>query len=194
MFGVLVSLSILLGACSPDTSRTSGPSGDDDADDKQAVIDDPPEERIRLDDLEETMAQLSAELQAYSAEERQQALDAVRTELREVDARIDSLALQAQVRSQQLADQIERQRGDVLTEIRYKREQVSEWADRMSRGSDDAWHEIQTGFGEALLALGKAMEDAERGFESPPPDALTEEPTAQSSETETQSPTDGNPG
>lgn len=119
---------------------------------------------VTLGDLKETFGQLTSEIAAYSFDQRDEALDAAKKELKEIDAKIDALAKSAEIESQELTSDVRKQQARLMQELEARRSQISEMTQRLSKSSAGAWNEIRDGLDSAYGDLEEALEKARAEF------------------------------
>jgi hypothetical protein len=119
---------------------------------------------VTLGDLKETFSQLTSEIAAYSFEQRDEALETAKKELKEIDAKIDALAKSAEIESQELSSDVRKQQAKLMRELKARRSQISEMTQRLSKSSAGAWNEIRDGLNNAYGDLEEALEKARAEF------------------------------
>ena len=105
-------------------------------------------------------------LEAYSAEQRDKALEAGRKTLEAMDRRLDKMETWTQTHWDALSAQARQERKEMLTALRRQRNEVAEWYGGMKHSSADAWGDVRQGFIESYDKLQNAYSDAVESLQS----------------------------
>ena len=119
---------------------------------------------VTLGDLKTSFARLTDEIAAYTFDQRDEAVRTARKELEEIDAKIDELAKNAEIESQELTSDVRKQQAKLMRELKARRAQISEMTERLNRSSAGAWNEIRDGLANAYGEIGQALDNARAEF------------------------------
>jgi len=119
---------------------------------------------VTLEDLKASFSELAGEIAAYTFDQRDEAVRTARKELEEIDAKIDDLAKNAEIESQELTSDVRKQQAKLMRELKARRAQISEMTERLSRSSAGAWDEIRDGLANAYGEIGQALDNARAEF------------------------------
>lgn len=108
--------------------------------------------------------ELLAALKTYTASQRDEALEKIKTAQDNLDRRIEALEREISENWNEM-DQAAREKSRAsLKALREQRILVAEYYGSLKSGSTAAWGHIKEGFSNAYRALHQAWEDAERDF------------------------------
>jgi uncharacterized protein YukE len=119
---------------------------------------------VTLGDLKTSFTRLTDEIAAYTFDQRDEAVKTARKELEEIDAKIDELAKNAEIESQELTSDVRKQQAKLMRELKARRAQISEMTERLNRSSAGAWNEIRDGLANAYGEIGQALDNARAEF------------------------------
>lgn len=95
-------------------------------------------------------------IRAYSEDQRDEAVAAMRETLSEIDTEIDRLQQQARENWADMSDATQEQTRETLNALSDRRNELSEAFGAMQEGSRSAWDEVQTGVANAWSEVRKA--------------------------------------
>jgi len=121
-----------------------------------------------IEDVKRETKELLQTLKAYSAEQRDEAIQKTKTALDHLDKRID--ALEARIdRDWDKMDTAAREKARANRKaLREQRAQVAEWYGKLKGSSVDAWEHVKKGFSDAYRALSDAWEASEKESDANP--------------------------
>ena len=99
-----------------------------------------------------------------SVEDREDATDMIRLELRTIDAKIDSFELTSLVADDDVSERTQALRDQSLADVKTHRASIDDWLLAMQPESDVSWEDASEKFVADFLALGYAMRAAEDAF------------------------------
>ncbi len=105
-------------------------------------------------------------LGSYSAAQRDEAVEATRTTLNDVDRSIDSLEKTMQERWSSMDAAAREQASANMRALRKERRELAEWYGGMKHSSGEAWEEMKAGFADAYESMSEAWNDAMKEFDS----------------------------
>ena len=127
---------------------------------------DPSDDETSIGDVKQETKELLQTLKAYSADQRDEAIQKAKAALDNLDKRID--ALEARIDSnwdKMDAAAREKARAD-LKALREQRTKVAEWYGGLKSSSVEAWEHVKKGFSDAYRALDDAWEKSEKEVDS----------------------------
>jgi len=117
-------------------------------------------------DVKRETSQAIQAIKNYSVSQRDQAVKKVKVVLQDLDARIDRLQGRVENKWDEM-DQASREKvTHTLTELRTKRNELSEWYGGLKHSSANSWDHVKEGFVAGYEALSNAFEKAEDEFSS----------------------------
>ena len=120
--------------------------------------------KTTIQDVENKVAEASAVIKTYAAEQRAEAVRKAKTVLDDIDARIDQLESQVQQKWDQMDQAARQQAATDLSALRKERNRVAEWYGGLKLGSSQAWEDVKTGFLKGVHDLSDAFSKAYREF------------------------------
>jgi TolA-binding protein len=102
----------------------------------------------------------------YSVQERDKAVEKVKTALDDMDARIDRLETKMQEKWNQMDQSARRKAEEALKELRRRRNQVAEWYGGLKYSSSKTWDHMKKGFSDSYDALRGTWEKTEKEWDS----------------------------
>jgi len=120
---------------------------------------------VSFKDIKQETKDVITTLQAYTKEQRQEALKTAERAIQNIDSRIDQLENRIDQQWDQLGDDVRSESRQALRELRKDRIRLAEWYGGMKEGSQDAWSEMKDGFNEAYQSIADAWQDAEAAFD-----------------------------
>ncbi len=127
-------------------------------------------QNVTLKDLKASFTELTDEIAAYTFDQRDEAVRTAQKELKEIDAKIEELAKNAEIESQELTSDVRKQQAKLMRELKARRTQISEMTERLSRSSAGAWDEIRDGLANAYGEIGQALDNARAEFAESDPE------------------------
>lgn len=123
-------------------------------------------DKTSIEEVKKETQDLLQTLNAYTVEQREEAIRKTKTALDNLDKRIDSL----QARIDRSWDQMDKAARDKarsnLRALRKERTQVAEWYGSLKSSTGDAWEHMKKGFSKAYKSLNDAWEKAVKEFHS----------------------------
>lgn len=123
-------------------------------------------DKTSIEEVKKETQDLLQTLNAYTVEQREEAIRKTKTALDNLDKRIDSL----QARIDRSWDQMDKAARDKarsnLRALRKERTQVAEWYGSLKSSTGDAWEHMKKGFSKAYKSLIDAWEKAVKEFRS----------------------------
>jgi len=105
-------------------------------------------------------------LEAYSSEQRDEAIRKSKTALENLDKRIDALETRIDNNWDKMDKAARKKARASLQALHKQRTQVAEWYGSLKSGSADAWQHMKKGFSSAYKDLLDAWEKSEKEFGS----------------------------
>ena len=122
------------------------------------------EEKTSIKEVKQETQDLIQALGAYSADQRDEAVQRAKTALHNLDERIDALEKRIDDHWDQM-NKAAREKARVnLKALRMQRNKVAEWYGSMKTSSAGAWEHMKKGFSDAYKALGDAWEKSVKEF------------------------------
>lgn len=122
-----------------------------------------------LDDVQAEFADAFAAIGAYSAEQRDEALDAMEMTLARIDEQIDDLEQRIRDEWADMSEATREQTTGALSALRERRNRLSEAFGALSQGSGSAWDDLMAGVRDGWADLETAWDDAAAAV-APDPD------------------------
>lgn len=123
-------------------------------------------DKTSIEEVKKETQDLLQTLNAYTVEQREEAIRKTKTALDNLDKRIDSL----QARIDRNWDQMDKAARDKarsnLRALRKERTQVAEWFGSLKSSTGDAWEHMKKGFSKAYKSLNDAWEKSVKEFRS----------------------------
>ncbi len=108
-------------------------------------------------EVKEEVAESAEAIREYSAEQRDEAVQAAKETLARLDARIEAMQAKLDENWDEM-DQAARQRSsDALKALKRQRTEVAEWYGGMKHSSAEAWEDVKKGFVDSYRSLGDAF-------------------------------------
>jgi len=148
IFMLIFTLPITLTGCS-DSSK-----------DKKAI----PEDKTSINEVKQETQDLIQSLGAYTADQRDEAVEKAKMALNDMDKRIDALEKRIDDNWDQMNKAAREKARANLKALRKQRNEVAEWYGSLKNSSADAWEHMKKGFSSAYKALGDAWERAANEF------------------------------
>lgn len=123
-------------------------------------------DRTSINQVKQETQELLQTLKAYSADQRDEAIDKTRAALDNLDKRIDALETRIDNDWDNMNKAAREKARASLKSLRQQRIQLAEKYGNLETSSDEAWEHMKKGFSKAYNAVNKAWEKAKREFES----------------------------
>ena len=121
-------------------------------------------EKTSIKEVKQETQDLIQALGAYTADQRDEAVQRAKTALHNLDARIDSLETRIDNKWDQMNKAAREKARANLKALRKQRNKVAEWYGSLKASSAGAWEYMKKGFSDAYKALGDAWEKSEKEF------------------------------
>jgi chromosome segregation ATPase len=122
------------------------------------------EEKTSIEEVKQETQDLIQALEAYTADQRDEAVQRASTALNNLDERIDALEKRIDDNWDQMNKAAREKARANLKALRKKRNEVAEWYGSLKTSSTDTWEHMKKGFSDAYKALGDAWEKSEKEF------------------------------
>src|SRR6056297_956769 len=106
-------------------------------------------ERVTAEDIQAEFDEAFETIRAYSKNQRDEAVAAMRETLSKIDAEIAQLEQQARENWAEMSDATQEQTRETLEALRDRRNELSEAFGAMQEGGSSAWDELQDGVANA---------------------------------------------
>jgi len=123
-------------------------------------------DKTSIEDVKKETSELMETLKAYTADKRDEALEASKAAMDRLDERINTLEARVDNNWDDMNQAVRDNARASLKALRKERTDVAEWYGSMKTSSAGAWEEMKTGFSDAYSELAKAWEKAEAEFSS----------------------------
>lgn len=125
-----------------------------------------PGDKISAEEIKKEAQDLLKALNAYTAEQKDEAVSRSKTALERLDKRIDELESRID-KSWDKMDRAAREKArESLKELRRQRNKAAEWYGSLKSSSSDAWEHVKKGFSDAYKALNEAWKKVIKEFGS----------------------------
>jgi septal ring factor EnvC (AmiA/AmiB activator) len=132
----------------------------DSSEDKKAIS----ENKTSIIKVKQETQDLIQALGAYTADQRDEAIENTQTALNDLDKRIDALETRINNNWDQMNKDARENARASLEALRKQRTEVGEWYSRLKTSSTDAWEHTKKGFSDAYKNLSDAWEKSEKEF------------------------------
>lgn len=122
------------------------------------------EDNTSVKEVKKETQDLIQALDNYTAEQRDEALERIKTALDELDKRIDTLETHVDNNWDQMNKAAREKSRANLKELRKQRTKVFEVYSRLKTSSADAWEDVKKGFSDAYKKLSNTWEKSEKEF------------------------------
>jgi len=122
------------------------------------------EEKTSIKEVKQETQDLIQALGAYTADQRDEAVQRAKTALHKLDERIDALETRIDNNWDQMNKAAREKARANLKALRKQRTEAAEWYGSLKTSSADAWEQIKKGFSDAYKALGDAWEKSAKEF------------------------------
>lgn len=120
---------------------------------------------VTFEDLQEDARELMAKIGDYSAEQRDEAIEATQRALDKMDAGIEEMEHKMREQWDSMDAAARKQSWESMATLRRERTELAEWYGAMKNSSAGAWDEMREGFADAFESLGEAWDRAIEKFE-----------------------------
>lgn len=121
-------------------------------------------EKTTIKDVKKEMAEALEIINAYSADQRDEAVKSVETTLADIDSKIEDYENRIENKWDQMDQATRNKTKNTLKLLQKKRNEVAEWYGGMKHSSDMAWDHIKKGFTESYQSLSDAYDKAMKEF------------------------------
>ena len=118
------------------------------------------DDRTGLDDVQAGFGEAFETIGAYSADQRDEALEAMEATLERIDDQIDDLEDRIRDRWADMSDATRDRTADALSALRDRRNRLSEAFGALSQGGGSAWDDLMAGIRGGWADLQSAWDDA----------------------------------
>lgn len=122
------------------------------------------DEATSIQEVKKEASELVEALKNYTADQRDEAMNASKNALDMLDERIDTLESRVDEDWDQLSQAARAETRESLKALRDQRTRAAEWYGSMKTSSTGAWEEMKKGFSNAYGELAQAWEKAEENF------------------------------
>ena len=124
-------------------------------------------DKTSINDVKQETRDLLQTLKAYSADQRDEAIQKTQSVLESTDKRIDALERRIDQNWDDMNKAAREKARHSLNALHKRRTKVAEWYGSMKSSSADAWEHMKQGFSDAYKALYDAWEKSEKEFGPP---------------------------
>ena len=125
-----------------------------------------PSEKTSIEEVKQETQDLIQTIKAYTADQRDEAIQKTKSALENLDKRIDSLETRIDNSWDNMNKAAREKARANLKYLRKQRIKVAEWYGGLKSSSVDAWEHMKKGFSDAYKAFSDAWEKAEKEFGS----------------------------
>lgn len=119
-----------------------------------------------LQDVQQEAKAFMQTLQAYSADQKDEAVESSRRALEQLDKRIDKFEAWVAAQWDEMDQATRDEAQETLREMRRQRIELAEWYGSMKSSSADAWDHMKQGFSDAYGAMQKAWEKSVEEYQT----------------------------
>jgi phage shock protein A len=123
-------------------------------------------DKASIEKVKQETRDLIEVLKAYTADNRDEAIQKAKSALEKLDKRIDALETRIDNNWDNMNAAAREKARASLTALRKQRIKVAEWYGSLKSSSVDAWEHMKKGFSDAYEAFSDAWEKAEKEFGS----------------------------
>jgi methyl-accepting chemotaxis protein len=129
-----------------------------------SFADQKPQDKTTLKEVRQEVKEVVETMENYSAAQRADALEKIRTAIDELDTRIADLEARVEKNWEQM-DQAARDKSRAtLKSLKKKRNELAEWYGGLRYSSINAWQHVKKGFLDSYEALYEAYDKAVKEF------------------------------
>lgn len=122
-------------------------------------------DKTSIEEVKQETQDLLRTLDAYTADQKDEAIRKARMALDNLDKRIDSLEARVDESWDKINKDARKKARDSLKALRKQRIQVAEWYGSLRSSTGSAWEHIKKGFSDAHKDLSDACEKSENEFD-----------------------------
>lgn len=123
-------------------------------------------DKTSIEEVKQEMDDLLLTLDAYTEDQKDEAISKAEKALNNLDKRIDDLEASVDERWDKMDQDARKSVRDSLKALRRQRNQVAEWYGRMKNSTGNAWEHMKKGFSDAYSSLKDAWEKSANEFGS----------------------------
>ncbi|MCJ7499881.1 hypothetical protein MUP29_06455 [bacterium] len=123
-------------------------------------------DKTSIEEVKQETQDLLQSLDAYTADQKDEAIRITKTALDKLDKRIDTLEAHVDESWDKMDKDARKKARDSLKALRKHRNQVAEWYGSLKSSTENAWEHMKKGFSNAYKALHDAWEKSENDFGS----------------------------
>lgn len=116
------------------------------------------------DEADKDLSQQLDKLSAYTAAQRDEAIQEARAALTAIDERIARLQTSLAKSGDQITSTAREGMNTSIDALESQRQDLSEWMGGLMHSSEQAWQHVQTGFVDAYRAFAEQLDKAEKSF------------------------------
>lgn len=114
--------------------------------------------------VKEEIQEATEMIKNYSVEQRDEAVQNMKSTLDNMDKRIDKMESDLNEKWGHMTKSTREQKQKGIRTLKKMRTEAAEWYGGLKHGSANAWDEIKSGLSNAYEALGEALNKAEKGL------------------------------
>ena len=118
-------------------------------------------EKTSIEEVKQETQNLLKTLDAYTTDQKDEAIRKTKTALDKLDKRIDALEARVDESWDKMDKDARKKARDSLKALRKQRNQVAEWYGSLKSSTENAWEHMKKGFSDAYKALNDAWEKSE---------------------------------
>ncbi|MBU0484334.1 MAG: hypothetical protein KKB30_07455 [Proteobacteria bacterium] len=123
-----------------------------------------PNKRTSFEEVKQNSKDLLKTINAYTVEQRDEAVNKTKAALDKLDQRIEALEKRADQNWDKMDKTARQNTRASLQELRRQRTKVAEWYGSLKSSTGEAWVHMKNGFTEAYQALDEAWQKSEKEF------------------------------
>lgn len=120
------------------------------------------DDKATMEDVKRETQELLEALKAYTAEQRDEAMEKTRAGLDAMDRRIDALQARITDNWHEMDGAAREQARDSMQRLREQRHRAAEWYGSMKHSTRETWEDMKQGFSRAYADLQAAWETSRR--------------------------------
>ncbi len=106
------------------------------------------------------------QIQAYGADQKNEAVDASRSAAEAIDARLQQMENWVARNWDKLSEEAREDKRETISDLRRQRNDLAEWFGAMKHSSAESWEEVKGGFVNAYNTLGEKFDNVMNEFKS----------------------------
>ena len=118
-------------------------------------------EKSPIEEVKQETQKLLQTLDAYTTDQKDEAIHKTKMALDKLDKRIDALEAHVDENWDKMDKDARKKARDSLKALRKQRNQVAEWYGSLKSSTENAWEHMKKGFSDAYKALNDAWEKSE---------------------------------